>query len=109
MSNHAKSVFDVVVIGAGPAGAASARLLASWGYSVLVLTRSTSGSPALAESLPPSCRKVFEAVGVQNAIDSAGFLMTDGNQFCWDSGVPKVALFGGERTMVLGAARTRPP
>jgi len=98
MSNHAKPAFDVVVIGAGPAGAASARLLASWGYSVLVLTRSTSGSPALAESLPPSCRKVFEAVGVQNAIDSAGFLMTDGNQFCWDSGMPKVALFGGERT-----------
>ena len=53
--------------------------------------------PSLAESLPPSCRKVFEAVGVREAIESAGFLTADGNTVCWGGGPPRSATFGGAR------------
>lgn len=88
---------DVVVVGGGPAGASAARLLASWGHSVLLLTRSGAGTPALAESLPPSCRKVFDAVGVRRAIEAAGFLAASGNTVCWGAGAPRVAAFGGGR------------
>ena len=49
---------DVAVIGGGPAGAAAARLLASWGQSVIVLARAAR-QPPLAESLPPSCVKLL--------------------------------------------------
>ena len=88
---------DVVVVGGGPAGASAARLLTSWGHSVLLLTRSDAGTPALAESLPPSCRKVFDAVGVRRAIEAAGFLAASGNTVCWGTGAPRVAAFGGGR------------
>ena len=88
---------DVAIIGGGPAGASAAHLLAAWGHSVLVLTKSVAGTPSLAESLPPSCRKVFEAVGVREAIERAGFLTTGGNTVCWDGGPPRVAAFGGGR------------
>ena len=88
---------DVVVVGGGPAGASAARLLAAWGHCVRVLTKSAAGAPSLAESLPPSCRKVFEAVGVREAIESAGFLAAGGNTVCWGGGPPRVARFGSGR------------
>lgn len=62
-----------------------------------MLTKSVAGTPSLAESLPPSCRKVFEAVGVREAIERAGFLTAGGNMVCWDGGPPRVATFGGGR------------
>ena len=88
---------DVAIVGGGPAGASAARLLTAWGHSVLLLTRSDGGTPELAESLPPSCRKVFEAVGVREAIETAGFLAATGNTVCWGGGPPRIAPFDGGR------------
>ncbi len=96
-SYEAKTAVDVAVIGGGPAGASAGRLLAAWGHSVLLLTRSDVGAPGLAESLPPSCRKVFEAVGVREAIEAAGYLTAGGNTVCWGGGPPRIAAFGGGR------------
>ena len=86
---------DVAVIGGGPAGASAARLLAAWGHAVLLFTKSDRGAASLAESLPPSCRKVFEAIGVRDAIDAAGFVTTIGNTVCWEGARPRAATFGG--------------
>src|SRR6476659_10201763 len=73
---------DVAVIGGGPAGAAAARLLASWGQSVIVLARATR-QPPLAESLPPSCVKLFDEIGIRAAVDRAGFIRATGNTVQW--------------------------
>lgn len=83
---------DAVVIGGGPAGATAARLLASWGHRVALLTR-PAPRPALAESLPPSCRKLFDRAGVRGAIDAAGFLRSAGNTVRWGGDSQRVERF----------------
>jgi flavin-dependent dehydrogenase len=70
------------VLGGGPAGAAASRLLASWGHRVHLITR-PAGDQRLAVSLPPSCAKLFDAIGVTGAIDRAGFIRSTGNTVWW--------------------------
>ncbi|HEY9225544.1 MAG TPA: tryptophan 7-halogenase, partial [Gemmatimonadaceae bacterium] len=86
------SAVDVVVLGGGPAGSAAARLLATWGHSVALVARPPRQA-SLAESLPPSCTKLFEQIGIQHLIDDAGFLRASGNTVCWANGEPRVEHF----------------
>jgi len=83
---------DVAVIGGGPAGSAAARLLASWGHSVTALAR-PARQAALAESLPPSCTKLFDEIGVRAAIDRAGFIRATGNTVQWADRERRVEMF----------------
>ena len=83
---------DVTVIGGGPAGAAAARQLAAFGRSLVLLARPASRR-ALAESLPPSCTKLFDKLGVRLAVDGAGFLRATGNTVHWGAGGERVEPF----------------
>lgn len=76
-------MLDVAIIGAGPAGSTAGRLLAQWGYEVAILTAAPSKRPGLAECLPPSTRKLFRFLGIDDAVDGAGFLRTTGNTVWW--------------------------
>src|SRR5260370_8115394 len=73
---------DALVIGAGPAGSTAARLLAQWGHQVTVLT-APPAHRALAECLPPSTKKVFQFLGIQDAVSAAGLFETSGNTVWW--------------------------
>jgi flavin-dependent dehydrogenase len=75
-------VADIVIIGGGPAGSAAAGLLAAWGHSVLLLTKHLE-SASLAESIPPSTRKLFDAFGFTDAIERAAFQRWRGNVVSW--------------------------
>jgi len=83
---------DVAVLGAGPSGAAAARLLAMWGHSVIVLGRAPR-HPPLAESLPPSCAKLFDEMGVRHLVDNAGFVRATGNTVYWADRERRVEMF----------------
>jgi len=74
---------EVVVIGGGPAGAAIARLLAVRGHSVTVAARAIDERRGIAESLPPSTRKVLSAVGVLEAVERSGACRNVGNAVWW--------------------------
>ena len=64
---------DVIVVGAGPAGAASAILLAERGFGVLVLDRTAFPRPKLCgEYLSPEAARVLDRLGVLKALDAAG-------------------------------------
>lgn len=87
------ALFDVAVIGGGPAGAAAAGLLASWGHSVAVLSRSGSPSSRLAESLPPSTRKILDRIGAASVVDGEGFVRSTGHTVWWGGSGPRIEEF----------------
>lgn len=81
------------MLGGGPAGASAARLLAVWGHAVRVVTKAADDRP-LAVSLPPSCGKLFDAIGVTGAIEQAGFIRATGNTVWW-GGDARIETFAG--------------
>jgi 2-polyprenyl-6-methoxyphenol hydroxylase-like FAD-dependent oxidoreductase len=84
---------EVLIIGGGPAGSALARLLAMRGHAVGVATRPIDDRRGLAESLPPSTRKVMAAVGIVDAVERSGACRNVGNAVWWGSGDGRVEDF----------------
>ena len=80
------------MFGGGPAGSSAAKLLSDWGHSVRLITRATTEA-RLAVSIPPSCHKLFDAIGVDDAIDRAGLVRTTGNTVWWGESAPRVEMF----------------
>lgn len=89
----------IAVIGGGPAGSAAGRLLASWGHHVLLLDDADAAAKrlrGLAESLPPSARKLLAETGVLDVVERAGFYRSTGNTVWWASRDSRVETFGRE-------------
>jgi flavin-dependent dehydrogenase len=84
---------DAIVIGAGPAGCAAAIVLADAGRSVLLIDRPIGARRALAESIPPSARRILTELGVDHTVASAGFQPWRGNTVWWADGPPRVEQF----------------
>lgn len=85
-------VFDAAVIGGGPAGSTVARLLASWGYSVVVVVPEKCAHQR-AETLPPSSSRLFRLLEINDRIDNAGFYQTAGNTSWWGSDEARVETY----------------
>lgn len=84
--------YDVTILGGGPAGSTAAKLLSQWGHSARLVTRPAADS-RLAVSIPPSCHKLFDAIGISDAIARAGFVRTTGNTVWWGQPEPRVEMF----------------
>lgn len=72
---------DIAIIGAGPAGATMAALLADRGWRVSVLERSHFPRFAIGESLLPRCMDALAAADMLHAVDDAGFQVKRGVTF----------------------------
>ena len=82
---------DVVIVGGGPAGAATAIHLARAGFDVCVLDRARfPRDKACGEFLSPAATPLLEDLGVRDAIDAAGAKRLD-----------QVRIFGGDQRVDL--------
>jgi flavin-dependent dehydrogenase len=103
---------DVVVVGAGPAGAATAILLAEQGLAVTVLDRAVFPRPKLCgEYLSPETGRLLDRLGVLKALDAAGAVPLVGMRITAPDGTTLTADYrpvGGwqpYREHALGVAR----
>ncbi|MEW2380544.1 NAD(P)/FAD-dependent oxidoreductase [Micromonospora sp. NPDC047707] len=74
---------QILVIGGGPAGSTTAGLLAQEGFQVTLLERDRFPRYHIGESILPSCRPIFEKLGVWEKIEAHGFQPKGGAYFAW--------------------------
>ncbi|MBX3619736.1 MAG: tryptophan 7-halogenase [Rhizobacter sp.] len=84
------STFDVAVVGAGPAGAATACRLARCGLRVLLLERSDMQSPRVGESLAPDVQPALRHLGVWDRFIALGPLPSWGTCSVWGGPEPQL-------------------
>lgn len=73
--------WDVIVIGAGPAGSTTAALLAEKGHNVLVLEKESFPRYHIGESMMPFCWYTLDRLGLASRMDEIGFQQKHSVQF----------------------------
>jgi flavin-dependent dehydrogenase len=77
--------YTATVIGAGPAGAAAARVLAQAGVDVLLLSARPTHTFQVGESLAPAARTILEELGLWGRFIDDGHAPCYGNSSAWGS------------------------
>lgn len=86
----------MLVIGGGPGGSATSTFLAKAGHKVLLLEREHFPRFHIGESLLPYNRRIFEALGVWEKLEGAGFPKKFGAQFHLGNGAKATKFVFGE-------------
>lgn len=83
--------YDVVVIGGGPGGAATAGLLAMRGHRVLVLEREKFPRYHIGESLITGTLPTLAELGLRERLDELGFVKKYGGTLLWGENTSPIA------------------
>ena len=86
MSDPIRSSYDVIVIGAGPAGSTCSGLLAQLGHDVLLLEKETFPRHHIGESLMTETYWIFERLGILDTLRNSPYVQKHSVQFYSKSG-----------------------
>ena len=89
---------DILVAGGGPAGATIARLLAGFGFHVVVVEKRRFPRHQIGESLTPQILPILDFLGVRSQVEAAGFLRMAGHTVCWGSSHPRTSYYSPDQT-----------
>ncbi|MCK6547050.1 tryptophan 7-halogenase [Myxococcota bacterium] len=76
---------EVLVLGGGPAGSATAGLLARDGWDVVLFDRVAHPRPRVGSSMLPQCWRFTDALGVSSKLAKAAFVPQAGRVVAWGS------------------------
>lgn len=77
------TIFDVIIIGAGPAGSVAAAFLRQNGFRICVIEKQHFPRFVVGESLSPHSMDILAEAGLLSAVVAAGFQDKDGLAFTW--------------------------
>ena len=82
--------FDVIILGAGPAGSVTSKLLAEAGLKVLLLEKSEFDKPRPGESLSPGINPLLQELGLWQKFMDLDPLPSYGTKSIWGSSSPEM-------------------
>src|SRR3989441_8246321 len=89
---------DIVVAGGGPAGATISRLLAGFGFRVVVLEKHRFPRHQIGESLTPSILPILDFLGLRARVEAVWVLRMVGPTVCWGSPQPRTSYYSADHT-----------
>ena len=88
MATATSAIFDALVVGAGPAGSATALMLARSGWHVGLMHRRNPRIVRTGETLPGASRSTLGALGVWSKFSSDGHVGSPGTVSWWGADTP---------------------